>query len=151
MTHSSTQGSATSAWSFIQSARQDGTCERSPRCSSRVVVQHRKTRAHDTWIQRNVDIVDVLGALAVGERGVEDHDDSAVNDEAHLASKGVVQPLRVIGEDLREHLARERNVFSDLELWEEPIGSTDTGTCTKKTTGARIAVAVHTGTDWGKV
>ena len=68
-------------------------------------------------------VVDVLGALAVGKRGVEDHDGSAVHDEVHLAPKGVVQPLREIGEHLREHLARERNVvhvFSDPELWEEP-------------------------------
>ena len=40
-----------------------------------------------------VDVVDVLGTLAVGERGVEDHDGSAVHDGAHLAPEGVVQPL----------------------------------------------------------
>jgi len=57
-----------------------------------------------------VDVVDVLGALAVGEQGVEDHDGAAVHDEADLPPEGVVQPLGEIGERLLEHLARQRNV-----------------------------------------
>ena len=57
-----------------------------------------------------MDVVDVLSALAVGEGGVEDHDGSAVHDEAHLAPEGVVQPLGEIGERFGEYLARERNV-----------------------------------------
>ena len=51
-----------------------------------------------------VDVVDVLGALAVGERGVDDHDG------VDLATEGAVQPLGEIGVRLREHLARQRNV-----------------------------------------
>jgi len=61
-----------------------------------------------------VDVVDVLGALAVGEQGVEDHeshDSATVHDEAHLAPEGAVQPLGDIGECLREQHAHERNVF----------------------------------------
>jgi len=56
-----------------------------------------------------VDVVDVLGALAVGERGVEDHDGAAMHDEADLPAEGAVQPLGEIGERLREHIARQRN------------------------------------------
>ena len=56
-----------------------------------------------------VDVVDILGALAVGERGVEDHDGASVHDEADLAPEGAVQPLGEIGEHLREHLSRQRN------------------------------------------
>ena len=41
---------------------------------------------------------------------MEDHDGSAVHDEAHLAPEGVVQPLGEIGERPREYLAGERNV-----------------------------------------
>jgi len=35
-----------------------------------------------------VDVVDVLGAFAVGERGVEDHDGVAVHVEADLPAEG---------------------------------------------------------------
>ena len=47
-----------------------------------------------------VDVVDVLGALAVGEQGVEDHDGAAVHDKADLVPEGMVQPLGGIGERL---------------------------------------------------
>ena len=57
-----------------------------------------------------VDVVDVLGALAVGEQGVEDHDGAAVYDEADLPPEGAVQPLGEIGERLLEQLARQRDV-----------------------------------------
>ena len=66
-----------------------------------------------------VDVVDVLGALAVGERGVEDHDGAAVHDEADLPAEGAVQPLGEIGERLREHLARQRNVVHFFESRDE--------------------------------
>jgi len=53
---------------------------------------------------------------------VEDHDGSAVHDEAHLAPEGAVQPLGEIGERLGEQLARKRNVrshhLSEPERWE---------------------------------
>ena len=62
-----------------------------------------------------VDVVDVLGALAVGERGVEDHDGAAVHDEADLAAEGAVQPLGEIGECLLEHLERQRNVVHFMQ------------------------------------
>ena len=57
-----------------------------------------------------VGVVDVSGALAVGEQRVEDHDGSAVHDEAHLAAEGAVKTLGEVRERLREQLARERNV-----------------------------------------
>jgi len=57
-----------------------------------------------------VDVVDVLGALAVGERGVEGHDGAAVHDEADLAAEGAVQPFGEFGERLREHPARRWKV-----------------------------------------
>ena len=63
-----------------------------------------------------VDVVDVLSALAVGEKGVKDHDGSAVHDEAHLAPEGVVQPLGEIIERLFEQLARERNVVHVVQI-----------------------------------
>ena len=57
-----------------------------------------------------VDVVDVLGALAVGGQGAEDHDGSAVHGEADLPPKGAVEPLGEIGERLLEQLARQRDV-----------------------------------------
>jgi len=69
-----------------------------------------KTERAILGYEGTVDVVDVLGALAVGEQGVEDRDGSAVHDEVHLAPEGAVQPLGEIGERSREQLACERNV-----------------------------------------
>ena len=90
MTHSSAQGSATSAWSFIQSAprpnlRAVSAMQVRSRCSA-----SGKTESFVLGDEGAVDVVDVLGALAVGERGVEDHDGAAVHDEADLAAEGAV-------------------------------------------------------------
>ena len=57
-----------------------------------------------------VDVVHVLGALAVGEERAEDHHGATVCEEAHLAPERAVQPLVDIGERLHEHFAHERNV-----------------------------------------
>ena len=65
-----------------------------------------------------MDVVDVLGALAMRERGVEDHDGAAVHDEADLASERAVEPLGEIGEDSCEELARERDFVHFLEYRE---------------------------------
>ena len=46
----------------------------------------------------------------MGEQGFENHDDSAVYEEAHLAPEGSIQPLGDIGVRLREELARLGNV-----------------------------------------
>ena len=62
-----------------------------------------------------MDVIHVLGALAVGEERVGDHDGPTVHDEADLAPEGAVQPLREVGEHLREHLAREWNVFHGFQ------------------------------------
>ena len=43
--------------------------------------------------ERTVDIVDVLCALPVRERRVQDHHSTAVHDEAYLPPKRTVQPL----------------------------------------------------------
>ena len=63
-----------------------------------------KTERAILGYEGTVDVVDVLGALAVGEQEVEDRDGSAVHDEAHLAPEGAVQPLGEIGERAREQL-----------------------------------------------
>ena len=60
--------------------------------------------------ERTTDVVDALGVLAVGEQRFENHDDSAVYEEAHLAPEGSIQPLGDIGVRLREELARLGNV-----------------------------------------
>ena len=57
-----------------------------------------------------VDVVHVLGALAVGEEWAEDHHGATVYEEAHLAPERAVQPLVDIGERLREHFAHKRNI-----------------------------------------
>jgi hypothetical protein len=49
---------------------------------------------------------------------MEDHDGSAVHDEAHLTLEGAVEPLGEIGEDSREELACER----DLVHFVQPRG-----------------------------
>ena len=43
--------------------------------------------------ERAVDVVDVLCAVAVHERRVQDHDSTAVYDEAYLPPKRTVQTL----------------------------------------------------------
>ena len=60
------------------------------------------------------DVVDVLGALAAEERGVEDHDGSAVHDEAHLVPEGAVQPLGEIGGRLGEQLGVRGTPFTSF-------------------------------------
>ena len=62
-----------------------------------------------------VDVVDVLRALAMVERLVEDHDGAAVHDEAHLAPEGVVETLGEVGQRLLEELARERDVVDGFQ------------------------------------
>jgi hypothetical protein len=57
-----------------------------------------------------VDVVDVLGALTVGEQRVEKYDGAAVHDEADLVPEGVVPRVGEIGKRPREQLAGERNV-----------------------------------------
>ena len=65
-----------------------------------------------------VDVVDVIGALAVGEQRVEDHDSSAVHDEGDLALEGGVQPLGQTGERLRERNAPFRvGTTGGGEMW----------------------------------
>ena len=69
-----------------------------------------KTERAILGYEETVGAVNVLG-LAVGEQGMEDHDGSAVHNEAHLAPEGMVQPLREIGEHLHEQLVCGRNII----------------------------------------
>lgn len=59
-----------------------------------------------------VDVVNAIGALVVGEQGVEDHDSSTMHDEADLALEGGVQPLGQTGECLHE-----RNAVQAIQSW----------------------------------
>jgi len=66
-----------------------------------------------------VDVVDVLGALVVGEQGVEDHDGTTMYDKADLLLEGVVQPLREIRERLLEQLAHQQDVVYIFQSWND--------------------------------
>ena len=57
-----------------------------------------------------MDVVDVLGVLAVGGQGLKSCDGSAVYEEAYLTPEGAIQPLGDIGVRLHEELARLGNV-----------------------------------------
>jgi len=75
-------------------------------------------------------VVDVLTALAVGNRGVEDPGSSAVHDEVHLVPEGAVQPLVEIGERLLEQIAREerRSCLPDQEQCDEVLSARSVAT-----------------------
>jgi hypothetical protein len=62
-----------------------------------------------------VDVVDVLGALTVGEVRVEDHNGPAVHDEANLLPEGTVEALGEIRKHLFEELPGERDVVDGSE------------------------------------
>jgi hypothetical protein len=66
MMHSSAQGSVASAWSFIQSAPRP-SLRGSPRYRFVVVAGIGKTERMIFGYEGTVDVVDVVGALAVGE------------------------------------------------------------------------------------
>jgi hypothetical protein len=50
----------------------------------------RETQCAILLHERAMDIVDVLCAVAVGERRVQDHHSTAVHDEAYLPPEGTV-------------------------------------------------------------
>ena len=65
--------------------------------------------------ERTVDIVDVLCALSVRERWVQDHHSTAVHDEAYLPPKRTVQPLGEIRQRLLEECPGERDVVDGFK------------------------------------
>ena len=77
------------------SLRRDRTCAQSRRCRSGVDPRRHETRARVVLgHERAVNVIHVLGALAVGEERVEDHDGPTVHHEADLAPEEAVQPRR---------------------------------------------------------
>jgi hypothetical protein len=62
-----------------------------------------------------MDVVYILCALAVGERGMQDHDGAAVYDEANLSPERAIESLGEIRQHLLEELSGERGVVDSLE------------------------------------
>ena len=111
MTLSGRHGCTTPAWLFIQSAPRQNLRAVSAIKSLESLLRIRKFERTVLGYQGTVNVVDVLGALAVGEQGVGGHDSAAVHDETNLVLEGAVQPLGGVGERLHEQLAHERNVL----------------------------------------
>lgn len=65
----------------------------------------RETQCSILLYERAVDVVDVLCAVAVLERRVQDHHSTTVHDEAYLPPERAVQTLR----EVREHPLEERS------------------------------------------
>lgn len=62
-----------------------------------------------------VDVVNVLGALTVPERGVQHHDGASVYHKANLPPEGVVEPLREVSQRPLEERPGEGDVVDGFE------------------------------------
>ena len=153
MTHSWAQGSATSPWSFILSAPRQtlrAVSSMVRRCCSASGEAGRAVLGHEG----GVGIVDLLGALAVGEQRVGKYEGAAVYDEADLEPEKAVQPVGEVGERLSS-LQVSGTLFTSFRVGTMGAGGgcaairvavaystrtgTDMGTCTMDTMRDRIA------------
>ena len=144
MTHSWAQGSATSPWSFILSALKQTLGAVSSmqvrRCCSASGEAGRTVLVHEG----GVEIVDLLGALGVGEQRVGKYEGAAVYDEADLEPEKAAQPAGEVGERLSS-LRVSGTLFASFRVGTMGAGG---GTCCYSRSIA-VAYSTRTGTDMG--
>ena len=100
------------------------------------------SRARGTRTRGGVGIVNLMGALAVGEHRVRKYEGAAVYDEADLEPEKAVQPVGEVGERLSS-LRVSGTLFTSFRVGTMGAG----GGCA----AIRVAVAysIRTGTDMG--
>jgi hypothetical protein len=69
--------------------------------------------------KQGVDIVNILGALALGEQQVGKYDGATMHNKVDLALEGVVQPVREVGEHLCKQLTGEWNIVHIFQSWND--------------------------------